>query len=189
MPLNQNYHLGIPFCSSKIKVLLLLDAIRLKIELDRLRLLFIEPPLCSEEFEFVLDLPKTEIKFRKALRIPFPLARCVLVSHVILLGLPEPSPSTSVYTTGSSLSPPLVLLPPVNLPTANPPPGNLQIVSPTAADSSSFVSLRCTDTDLTVRDSRDSVIVTESVESVGSSCRHTGHEFRNVSHGRIQSEW
>ncbi|KAJ0575559.1 hypothetical protein HanIR_Chr05g0214111 [Helianthus annuus] len=75
---------------------------------------------------------------------PFPLF--LPDSHITLLGVPKPllnPPSISVYTTGSSLSPPRLppLLPPENLPTANPPPGNLQIVNPTVDNSSSFCSL------------------------------------------------
>ncbi|WVZ95803.1 hypothetical protein U9M48_041521 [Paspalum notatum var. saurae] len=54
----------------------------------------------------------------------------------ILLGAPAPlnPPSISVYTTGSSRS--SGLRPPANLPTAKPPPGSRQMVSPTVASSS-----------------------------------------------------
>jgi hypothetical protein len=56
--------------------------------------------------------------------------------HEILRGAPPllKPPSISVYTTGSSLS--SGRLPPANLPTAKPPPGSLQMVSPTVVSSS-----------------------------------------------------
>ncbi|KAL4587701.1 hypothetical protein LXL04_000575 [Taraxacum kok-saghyz] len=176
----EDYHLDIPFCSSKIQVLLLLLVILPKTELDKLRLLAIDTAPELVELEDGLSLPKNENMLRKTLPIPLsPPALFLLDSHIILLGVPElllNPPSISVYTTGSSLSPPPALLPPENLPTANPPPGNLHIVNPTAADSSSFDS------------ERSGLLEFESVESVGSSWRQTGQEFRRASHGRIQSE-
>nr|GMD73355.1 hypothetical protein Iba_chr12fCG17560 [Ipomoea batatas] len=104
------------------------------------------------------------MKLVKIRVIPWPSRRLFLLLDLqaILLGTPLLNPpSISVYTTGSSLSAPL--LPPENLPTANPPPGNLQMVKPIA--SSSFL------------------------DSAGSSWRQTGQEFRRVSHGRMQSGW
>lgn len=89
------------------------------------------------------------------------------------LSSPSLPPSTSVYTTGI---PPLH--PPGTLPTANPPPGNLQIVIP-AEESSSPASSR----PATV------VAATSSSSSAGSSWRQTGQELRMASQGRMQSGW
>ncbi|KAF7825646.1 E3 ubiquitin-protein ligase RING1-like [Senna tora] len=86
----------------------------------------------EEREKEVLSLPKYEKKFRNALPNPrVSLDLLILVSQDILLGTPTllNPPSISVYTTGSSRS--AALLPPVNLPTANPPPGSLHIVNPT----------------------------------------------------------
>lgn len=116
------------------------------------------------------------MKLLKIRLIPLPFRPVLLLLDLqaILLGTPLLNPpSISVYTTGSSLSAPL--LPPENLPTANPPPGSLHIVNPIA--SSSFLGLEML----------SEFVV--SVDSVGNSCRQTGHEFRRDSHGRIQSEW
>lgn len=172
----ESYHLDSPLCSSKTQVRFRRLVILPKTELDKLRLLFMDELL---EFEDGLNLPKKENMLRKALPNPPSLLLLFLLdSHMILLGVPEvllKPPSISVYTTGSSLSPPPVLLPPANLPTANPPPGNLQIVNPTVADSSSVWS----------EPSR----LVGFVASIGSSWRQIGHEFRRVSHGRMQSGW
>lgn len=103
-----------------------------------LRLLLPKPDseLDLEDDE-LLSLPKNEKKFRKALaKPPLSLVLLPLDGQEILLGAPPAvlnPPSISVYTTGSSRS--AALLPPVNLPTANPPPGNLHIVNPTVSSS------------------------------------------------------
>lgn len=83
------YHLDNPVCSSKIQVLFRLLVILLKIELDKLRLLFMDDPL-ELEFEDGLNLPKKENMLRKALpNPPSPLLLFLLDSHMILLGVPD----------------------------------------------------------------------------------------------------
>nr|GMD52902.1 uncharacterized protein LOC109168119 [Ipomoea batatas] len=122
--------------------------------------------------------PKHENTLSNALLTP-PFLRDIfpLVPREILLGTPlllNP-PSISVYTTGSSL------LPPENRPTANPPPGNLQIVSPTVSSSEGCCSFE-----------EGRLVVFKSPEfgaSVGSWWRQTGQELRKDSQGRMQSEW
>lgn len=88
-----------------------------------------------EEEELLLLRPNKDRKLRNARAIP-PLSLLFLPprdDQEIRLGAPPllNPPSTSVYTTGSSRSP--VLLLPENLPTANPPPGSRQIVNPTGS--------------------------------------------------------
>lgn len=135
----------------------------------------------DDDEEEDLNLPKNEKMLRKALPSdpPLSLDRLRLDAHEILLGAPlllNP-PSISVYTTGSSRSP--ALLPPENLPTANPPPGSLHMVSPTV--SSSFGAGESA----SVPDTGEFLV---PGTSVGNSWRQTGHELRRDSHGRIQSE-
>lgn len=137
--------------------------------------------LGREEDEAERDSLKDEKKLRIARPIPpLPLDRLLVEDHEILLGAPlllNP-PSISVYTTGNSRSP--ALLPPENLPTANPPPGSRHIVSPTV--SSSFpAAAACS--------SPSAPVAPCACTSVGSSWRQTGHEFRSESHGKMQSWW
>lgn len=102
-----------------------------------------------------------------------PLLPPLLEPHATLLGRlssPNLPPSTSVYTTGI---PPLH--PPGILPTANPPPGNLQIVIPAEESPPSS--------------SATVVVATSSSSSAGSSWRQTGQELRIASQGRMQSGW
>jgi hypothetical protein len=102
-----------------------------------LRLLLANPVSELDLEEELLSLPKKEKKFRKArAKPPLSLVLLPLEAHEILRGAPPAvlkPPSISVYTTGSSRS--AALLPPVNLPTANPPPGSLHIVNPTVSSS------------------------------------------------------
>lgn len=122
--------------------------------------------------------PKQATKFRRRPPIPpLSLDRLPREVHETLLGAPlllNP-PSISVYTTGSSL--PAALRSPENLPTANPPPGSLQMVSPTV--SSSFRS----------SPPSESAAPPLRPTSEGISWRHTGHEFRSASQGKMQPWW
>ena len=116
----------------------------------------------EEDEAAVLGRPKQEKSCLNILPIPpLPFDLFPLETHETRLGAPTPlkPPSTSVYTTGNSLSP--GRLPPENLPTANPPPGNLQIVRPTVSSGSGSGAARL-DT------------------SLGNSCRQTGQEFLMV---------
>lgn len=100
-----------------------------------------------------------------------PLLPPLLATLLGSLSSPSLPPSTSVYTTGI---PPLH--PPGILPTANPPPGNLQIVIPASSSSSSPRAATV-------------AAATSSSSSAGSSWRQTGQELRIASQGRMQSGW
>ena len=171
-----NHHLAIPFWSSNTQVLL--RPLKYLLKIEWLRLLVIDDPdseiIECEDDEF-LNRPRNENILRKARpNPPPPFDLPLLDPQAIRLGAPlllNP-PSISVKTAGSSRSP--VLLPPENLPTANPPPGSLHMVSPTASSSAD----------------RSPISRSEGLgDSVGSSWRQTGHELRRESQGRMQSEW
>lgn len=136
-------------------LVLLLLLLLLKSEVERLRLL-VKAPILPNQLRNILPNPP-----RLSLTLPLPTDREILLEP----SLEFPPLSISVYTTGKWLSP-------ANLPTANPPPGSLQMVKPTAS-SSIWPATLLSDDDC----------------SEGNSWRHTGHEFRIESHGRMQSEW